>query len=69
MKNQLPRLVSRNQHSRNRKKLGQDGETLACDYLKRKGYKIITRNFRCRNGEIDIIAQDKETIVFCEVKT
>ena len=51
-----------------RKRLGQDGEILACGYLKRKGYNIITRNFRCRNGEIDIIARDKETIVFCEVK-
>ncbi len=68
MKNQLPRSASRNQNGRNRKKLGQDGETMACGYLKRKGYSIITRNFRCRNGEIDIIAQDKKTIVFCEVK-
>jgi putative endonuclease len=50
------------------KKVGQDGEALACSYLERKGYQIIARNFRLRNGEIDIIARRKQTVVFCEVK-
>lgn len=45
------------------------GEDLACDYLKRKGYKIIDRNFRKGYGEIDIIAIFKNTLVFIEVKT
>jgi len=37
--------------------------------LKRKGYKIIERNYRSRSGEIDIIARDKKDLVFIEVKT
>ena len=48
---------------------GKNGEELATLYLQNNGYKIITRNFRCMQGEIDIIAKDKETIVFVEVKT
>ena len=47
---------------------GQVGEQYACDYLSNKGYKILTRNYKCPIGEIDIIAQDKKTIVFVEVK-
>jgi putative endonuclease len=49
--------------------LGKKGEDLALKFLKSQKYKIIARNFRCRLGEIDIIAQDKETLVFIEVKT
>lgn len=56
-------------HVLNRKSLGQDGETLACNYLRKKGYKIIARNYRCKIGEIDIIARHKRTLIFCEVKT
>lgn len=52
----------------NRKKTGATGEKLACDYLKRKGIKIIVTNYSCRIGEIDIIAKDHRTLVFCEVK-
>lgn len=48
---------------------GQLGENLAFGYLKKLGYKIIDRNFRIRGGEIDIIAIDKETVVYIEVKT
>ena len=48
---------------------GEMGETLACRYLKKKGYKILERNFRSRWGEVDIIAQDGEYTVFVEVKT
>lgn len=48
---------------------GNQGETLACNYLKKQGYKIIERNFRIRGGEIDIIAQDQDYLVFVEVKT
>lgn len=44
------------------------GENIACNYLEKKGYKIIDRNFRLRGGEIDIISLIDETIVFIEVK-
>lgn len=43
-------------------------EEKACLYLKKKGLKILERNFRIRQGEIDIVARDKETLVFVEVK-
>ena len=49
--------------------LGDRGENLAASFLRRKGYKIIVRNFRCEMGEIDIIARDGKTLVFIEVKT
>jgi len=52
-----------------RKETGAIGERLAADYLKRHGYKIIQRNFRCREGEIDIIARKDESLVFVEVRT
>lgn len=53
----------------NKKELGNKGEDLVCEYLINNGYKIIERNFRCNQGEIDIIAMDKKEIVFIEVKT
>ena len=49
--------------------LGQKGEQLAIDYLQRKGYKILTTNWRKHPYEIDIIAQDDHELVFIEVKT
>lgn len=49
--------------------MGDRGENLAARYLQRHGMKIITRNFRCDGGEIDIVARDGTTIVFVEVKT
>lgn len=48
---------------------GKEGEKLAASYLKSQGYRIIERNFKKRYGEIDIIAQEEETLVFIEVKT
>lgn len=53
----------------NNKQTGNIGENLAEEYLKNKGYKILERNFSCKQGEIDIIALDKKEIVFVEVKT
>jgi putative endonuclease len=47
---------------------GIDSESLAVSYLREHGYKIIERNYRTKIGEIDIIAKDKDTIVFIEVK-
>ena len=52
-----------------RKKIGSIGEKLASVYLERIGYSILQLNFRCRYGEIDIIACNSEYLVFCEVKT
>jgi len=49
--------------------LGRSGEDLAVEFLKKSGYKILARNYRNYTGEIDIIARDKEIIVFAEVKT
>jgi len=53
----------------NTKKIGDMGEEKAVQYLKKQGYKILDRNYRCRFGEIDIIAKYKDYIVFIEVKT
>jgi len=47
----------------------QKGENIACEFLKKKGYKIIERNFRKGYGEIDIIALKDNILVFVEVKT
>ena len=50
-------------------KFGEKSENLAAWFLRENGYKIIEQNYRNRIGEIDIIAQDKKTIVFVEVKS
>lgn len=51
-----------------KKTLGDFGEDAACKYLKKKRYRIESRNFSCRMGEIDIVARKGEYIVFAEVK-
>ena len=51
------------------KTLGNYGESLAREYLKERGYRILDENFRNKLGEIDLIAQDGKTICFVEVKT
>ena len=51
------------------KEVGAKGEKLAAKFLKRKGYKVIQRNYKCKLGEIDIVAEHNGTIVFVEVKT
>ncbi len=52
-----------------RKMLGREGEDQAARYLAKRGYRILERNYSTRSGEIDLIALDKETVVFVEVKT
>lgn len=52
-----------------RHEIGKIGEDLAAKYLENMGYKVIERNFECRQGEIDIIALYKNEVVFIEVKT
>jgi putative endonuclease len=49
--------------------LGRYGEDVAASYLRSVGLEILERNWRCPAGEIDIVAQDGETLVVCEVKT
>ena len=53
----------------NNASLGKKGEQLALDHLIALGYTIEARNYRCPFGEVDIIARDKEILVFIEVKT
>jgi putative endonuclease len=48
--------------------LGKRGEQLAAEHLEAAGYEVLERNYRCRAGEIDLIARDADTIVFVEVK-
>ncbi len=48
--------------------LGDKGEDIAAKFLKKKGYKILKRNYTAPIGEIDIIAKDGDTVVFVEVK-
>ena len=49
--------------------LGKEGEQIAERYLKKKGYKVVERNYRCAVGELDLIVLDRRVIVFVEVKT
>lgn len=49
--------------------LGRKAEDAAADYLEQQGYRLRKRNFRCFVGEIDIIAEDGETLVFVEVRS
>jgi putative endonuclease len=52
-----------------RTKLGARGEKLAAEHLRRLGFSIRETNFRCREGEIDIVAQREDYLVFVEVRT
>jgi len=54
---------------RENKRIGKIGEEIAAAFLKRKGYEILGVNVRTPLGEIDVVARQKETIVFIEVKT
>ncbi|OGP82480.1 MAG: YraN family protein [Deltaproteobacteria bacterium RBG_16_54_11] len=48
--------------------MGSRGEDLAVQYLKKRGFKVIERNYHCQWGEIDLIAREKNTLVFIEIK-
>jgi putative endonuclease len=52
-----------------RHQLGRRGEDLAAAHLRERGFTVLEQGFRCRFGEIDIIAADCERLLFCEVKT
>ena len=48
---------------------GEQGEKVAWQYLRRHGYRLVTTNYTCRGGEIDIIAREGTTLVFVEVRS
>ena len=50
------------------RELGEVTESLACKYLEKKGFKLLERNFNCRFGEIDLIMQHSDSLVFVEVR-
>ena len=52
-----------------KKELGKKGEEMALRFLKKRGYQIIEINYTCKMGEMDIIAREKDTLAFIEVKT
>jgi putative endonuclease len=52
-----------------RQRLGRVGEQLAAEHLQRRGFTVLERNYRTRWGELDLVAFDGQTLVFCEVKT
>ncbi len=52
-----------------KKRIGSYGERVAANYLLGKGYTILETNWHCARGELDVIAQDGELLVFVEVKT
>lgn len=52
-----------------KQQIGQLAEQKACEYLQAKGFRLITQNYRCYFGEIDIVMQDQEDIVFIEVRS
>ena len=47
---------------------GARGEALAAAWYEARGYEVVVRNWRCRDGEIDLVLRQRRTIVFCEVK-
>lgn len=52
-----------------RKQLGNDSEEIALQYLYTQGYRLIQRNFQCKSGEIDLIMQKEDVLVFVEVRS
>jgi putative endonuclease len=52
-----------------RRQTGNLGEKLACNFLANNGYRIIETNYRCRDGEVDIVTQQRDVLVFVEVRT
>lgn len=52
-----------------RRELGQTGEDAVAAWYERHGYEVVARNWRCREGELDLIVRHERVFVFCEVKT
>jgi len=51
-----------------RRDVGAHGEKLAAEWYEARGYEIVARNWRCREGELDLVVRDGRLFVFCEVK-
>lgn len=54
---------------RGRKEFGKTGEEIAASYLEKNGFRILERNYRCRLGEVDLIVEKEDRLLFVEVKT
>ncbi len=52
----------------NHRETGNHAESLACTFLERRGLRLLCRNFHCRRGEIDLVMQDRDSLVFIEVR-
>ena len=52
-----------------RRALGAAGEAVVARWYERRGYEVVARNWRCREGELDLVVRSGRTYVFCEVKT
>jgi len=65
----MGKMTSRCERLMQKKELGKKGEDLALRHLKKNGYRIFERNYVCKMGEVDIIAKEKDTLAFIEVKT
>ena len=69
MKKYKPECLERSRKvCMNTRKIGAFYEEAACEYLQKQGVLIMERNFRCRQGEVDIIGRDKNCVIFFEVK-
>jgi len=52
-----------------RQQLGAAGEDIVARWYEQGGYRVVARNWRCRDGELDLVVRNRTTVVFCEVKT
>ncbi len=64
-----PKESNRQSLNKQKQKTGKEGENIAATYLEQKGYKVVTRNFRCQYGEIDLICTNGEDLIFVEVRS
>ncbi|TWP45135.1 YraN family protein [Lentzea tibetensis] len=58
-------VITRNRNH----ELGRKGEDVACEFLENQGLVVLSRNWACRDGELDVVATDGDQLVVCEVKT
>ena len=61
-------MLTRFRTRRQRSEIGSDKERLACSFLTESGLRLLKRNYRCRQGEIDLVMREADTLVFVEVR-